>query len=287
MALRSGFRKDKGSGGFVHVDKKLIFEGSSWIEQTGSVSIFEDFISSPDTILTQSPNYLVTQAGSPLTAGIITATGGGTASVGHGGWIGGKTDDVDANIVDEISLGGTAAAGWMLPSRAGNGMLVCEIGFVIPTALTARQYFAGLSDDAIEGTSDGALNISGTYTTVAQADDAAGFIFSSLATAPTIWKYASSAATVVSAASAAKEAVTGTVDAYTVCRVEVDSAGNAFFYQSTSGSTAIGRQAPVYVGSTVSAVTPTVLLLPKFDAAATTTTGVEWEIDYMFGACAR
>jgi hypothetical protein len=77
------------------------------------------------------------------------------------------------------------------------------------------------------------------------------------------------------------------VDAYTVLRVEIDAAGNAYYYASCSGSTAIGRQAPTGWGSLALAVTPTVPLLPVFTAAATTTTAVTWEVDYVFAAQAR
>jgi hypothetical protein len=159
---------------------------------------------------------------------------------------------------------------------------------VIPNVLTSRQYYAGLTDDALETTTlNPVLNIQTAYTLVDVADDAAGFIFSSLATSPTIWKYASTKAGAGSTVSSSTEANTGVVDCYTVCRVEVDVLGNAFFYQSTAPSSSIGRQEPVFVGSTALAITPTIALLPNFSVAPTTTISVEWEIDYMFGACAR
>src|SRR3990167_6869532 len=119
------------------------------------------------------------------------------------------------------------------------------------------------------------------------ATDAAGFIFSSLATAPTVWKYAATLSVTGSAVSAATEGVTGVVDEYTVCRVEIDSGGNAYFHQSISGGTTLGRKAPEPIGALASAVTTTVGLLPKFDIAPTATTSVEWEIDYCFAAQAR
>jgi hypothetical protein len=115
-------------------------------------------------------------------AAAINASAGPTP-VGHLGWVAGKTDDVDAEI-DEVALGKLP---WL--SVAGvptGGRIFGEIGFVIPTALTARQYFFGLTDDETEGTgTNGSLNITGTTTVVDVATDAAGFIFSSLATSPT------------------------------------------------------------------------------------------------------
>jgi hypothetical protein len=232
----------------------------------------------------------VIQSGTALTAGVISTTGGGTVSAGQGGWVAGKTDDVDAEI-DELIFGGlsTASAGAIFrPERAGNGMMVCEIGMVIPTALTARQYFFGWTDDPTEGTgTNGPLNITSAYVLAAIADDAAGWIYSSLATAPTIWKFGSALATAVSNLSAEMEGPTAVVDAYTVLRTEIDSAGNAYYYASCSGSTAIGRQAPTGRGAKLLAVTPTVPMVPVFTAAPTTTTGVEWEVDYVFASTAR
>jgi hypothetical protein len=119
------------------------------------------------------------------------------------------------------------------------------------------------------------------------ADDAAGWVYSSLATAPTVWKYAATLAGTGSTVNATTEGGTGIVDAYTVLRVEIDSAGNAYYYMSVSPSTAIGRQPLNFTGSLALAVTPTVALLPVFTAAATATTGVEWEVDYCFAAEAR
>ncbi len=284
---RPGYRTDKGFKGFVHNDKRLVMSGASWVEPQGSISLFEDFLID---VLADSPLVSVIQSGSPITAGVITTTGGGTISAGEGGWVGGATDDVD-NEIDELIFGGlsTATAGAIFrPERAGNGTMVCELGMVIPTALTARQYFFGWTDDPTEGTAtNGPLNIQTAYTLVDVATDAAGWIFSSLATAPTIWKYGSTLANAQSTVSAATEGVTGVVDAYTVCRVEIDAAGNAFFFQSTSGSTSIGRQEPVMIGATATAVTPTVPLIPVFTTAATATTSVEWEVDYCFAAQAR
>lgn len=270
-----------------YLNKRLIMNGASWVEPQGSITLFEDFLID---VLADSPLVSVIQSGTPTTAGVISTTGGGTVSAGAGGWVAGSVQNVDAEI-DELIFGGlsTATAGAIFrPERAGLGMMVMEMGLVIPTALTARQYFCGWTDDPTEGTTtNGPLNIQSAYTLVDVADDAAGWIFSSLATAPTIWKYASTLAGAGSTVAAATEGVTGVVDAYTVCRVEIDAAGNAYFYQSTSGSTSIGRQPVSMIGATPLAVTPTVPLIPVFTAAATTTTAVTWEVDYCFAAEAR
>ncbi len=286
MPRSGGYRTDKG-GKFAHVDKPLKLVGASWVEPMGSTVLWEDFLID---VLADSPWVTATQSGTPLTAAAIDNTAG-APTAGHGGWVGGKTDDVAAEI-DEVAFGGLGTGAGLPPffaARAGNGVMVSEFGFVIPTALTARQYYVGWSDDPTEGTTAAhlPLNIATAYTVTSQATDAAGFVFSSLATAPTIWKYGSVNNDTDSAWSAATEAVTGVVDAYTVCRVEIDSAGNAYFYQSTSGSSSIGRQEPVAVGSQALAVRTTVGLLGYFGAQPTTTTGVEWELDYCFLSSAR
>lgn len=283
---RNGYRKDNG-GKFTHVDKPLVLKGASWIEPQGSTMLWEDFLVD---VLADSPFVTATQSGTPTTAAVINNTAG-APTAGHGGWILGSTQNVAAEI-DEVAFGGLGTGAGMPPffaARAGNGVMVAEFGFVIPTALTARQYYAGWSDDPTEGTGATHLpiNNSGTFTLVAQATDAAGFVFSSLGTDPTIWKYASANNGTAAAFNAATEAVTGVVDAYTVCRTEIDSAGNAYFYQSTSGSSSIGRQEPTAVGGTALAVRTTVGLLGYFGTQPTTTTAVEWELDYCFLASAR
>lgn len=285
MPRQGGYRTDKGRA-FTHVDKPLSMVGASWVEPQGSVTLFEDFLVD---VLADSPLVTVTQSGTPLTAAVIDNTAG-APTAGHGGWVGGKTDDVDAEI-DEVAFGGLGTGAGtppFVPARAGNGVLVAEFGFVIPTALTARQYFVGWGDDPTEGTgTNGQINISGTYTTVTPATDAAGFVFSSLATNPTIWKHASVNTNVDGTVNATTESTAGIVDCYTVVRVEIDVLGNAYFYQSVAPASTFSRQEPVPVGSRALAVAPAALLLPRFDAAPTTTTGVEWEIDYCFAAAAR
>jgi len=266
-------------------DKPIRMTGASWVEPQGAVVVFDDFLVD---VLADDPYVTVTQSGTPTTAAAVSATAGSTGFAGHGGWLLGSVDNVDAEI-DEVVIGpGINGAGWMFPSRAGQGVIVSEFGFVIPTALTARQYFVGVSDDPTEGTTtNGPLNIQTGVTLVVVADDAAGFIFSSLATGPTLYKGASSLATVASTLLTLDPVITAVVDCYTVCRVEVDSSGACYLYASISSAATVGRKAPAYVGKTSNGLTPTVALTPYFSAAATTTTAVEWEIDYAFGACAR
>lgn len=258
-------------------DKPIKLVGSSWIEPTGSSILFEDFLKP-----LAASSTVINQSGTATTAAALSGTAGGAAGqAGVGGWVAGSVDNVDAEI-DEVALGFKP---WLLPARAGTGLITAEIGFVIPTALTARQYFFGLSDDETEGTAtNGPLNVQSAYTTVDVADDAVGFIFSSLATAPTIWKYSNTKAG-TQATNATTAAITAVVDEYLKFRVEVDVLGNAYLYGVTAGAATGGRAVqPRYIATVADAVTPSVNLVPIFTAASTTTTAVEWEIDYMLGA---
>lgn len=240
--------------------------------------IFEDFLMD---VLADSPYVTVTQSGSATGAAAISASAGDPVP-GHGGWLAGATDDVDAEI-DEVAVGGSgSAASAFRADQVGTGVLVCEWAITIPTALTARQYFAGFSDDPTEGTAtNGALNIQTGYTLVDVADDAAGWVFSSLATAPTYWKFASTDSGTGSTVAAANDAKLAVFDTWIGLRVEVDVNGDSYFStRATRGGTL------TQYGKTNVGLSPDVLLVPLFTAAPTTTTAVPWEIDYAFAAAA-
>lgn len=280
MTLSSGQIFDRGLRGVHYVDKRVVRKGASWQEGT-SVAVLEDFIGPLAT-----GNYAtITQSGTPLTAFALSATAG-PAPVGHGGWVAGKTDDVD-NEIDEVALGGAL---WINPSRAGNGVAVSEVGFVIPTALTARIYFAGLGTAVTNAAADGELSIV-TGTTLVDGSgtgDAAGFVFSSLATDADGFYMGAVKATSVGTAvlCTAGDLGTVTVDDYLKLRVEVDSAGNVYYYGVDDTGSANRTAEVVFQGSQAAAITANELYIPKFSAATTTTTGVEWEVDYIFGAVA-
>lgn len=237
--------------------------------------LFEDFLGLGAT-LGDTPNVLVSQSGTATTTAAVSAAAGDVA--GSRGWLLGSVDNVDAEI-DEVALGKLP---WIKVSAIPSGTRArCEIGMVIPTALTARQYFFGFTDDEVEGTAtNGPLNIQTARTIVDVADNAVGFVFSSLATAPTVWKYGNSNAGTQST-NGTDTSLTGVVDAYTTLAVEVDNAGNAYLY----GAVGPGRgKTPPLLATVPLAVATTALLIPMFTAAATTTTAVEWEIDYLAGS---
>lgn len=275
---KDGYVDDRGIGGLVYDRKRIVFK-DAWMEPQGGIAFKEDFIADH---VAEDSTVTVNQSGTALTAAAIAPTAG-PAPVGHGGWLQGKTDDIDAEI-DEVALG---AKPWLNASRATDVPIVCEIGFVIPTALTARQYFFGFSDDETEGTAtNGALNIQTGITIVAVAADAAGFIYSSLATDADGFYMGSAKATVAGTAvlTSAGSLDTVAVDNYIKLRVEVDSDGDCYFYGAEDTGTLNRRVKVEAQGGRAAAVTADVLYVPLFTAAPTTTTGVEWEIDYIFGA---
>lgn len=230
--------------------------------------VWEDFLG--DAVNTF--HTILTQSGTPTAAGAISAAAGDPVA-GHGGWFAGATDDVDAEA-DELAIAASATAGLFRADQVGSGVLVCEWGLSVPTALTARQYFAGLSDDATEGS--GAIAINVTTTTVADAaSDAAGIGFYSAATDATHWLGVS---TDTDAHSTITQCATAAFDTFIGLRVEVDVLGNVYYYTRQPRG---GKLSPCW-GASNTGVSPDVLLLPYFAASPTTTTAVPWEIDYVF-----
>lgn len=277
--------RDRGVRGIFRT-RPTVLRDSAWIDPAGGpVMSFEDFIADH---IAEDSTVTVNQSGTPLTAAALSATAG-PAPVGHGGWLAGKTDDVD-NEIDEVALGGAA---WLNPTAQTGGMIVCEIGFVIPTALTARGYFFGFGDATTGGADDdGMLAItSGTTLVSGATGDAAGFVYSSEATDANAFYMGAVKATAVGTAvlpstysSGDADLQTMVVDDYTKLRVEIDSSGNVYFYGRTDKNSENRRIEPRFQGSQAAAVTANVLYVPIFSARSTTTTGVEWEIDYIFGA---
>lgn len=243
--------------------------------------IFEDFLMD---VLADSPYVTVTSAGTATTAAAISATAGDPVA-GHGGWLAGATDDVDAEI-DEVAVGGSGTVASAFQANAvGSGVLVCEWGITVPTALTARQYFAGFSDDPTEGTgTNGALNIQTARTVVDVATDAAGWIFSSLATAPTVWKFAAtdSGTQDTNGTDGTSTGATQVANTWVGLRVEVDVNGDCYFSIRRRRGGSLD-----FEGKSANGTSPDVPLVPLFTAAPTTTTAVPWEIDYAFAAASH
>ena len=274
-------RKQRG----LYHSRRVNFAGG--VDPTRSLYLFEDFITDH---IAEDSNVVVNQSGTPTTAAAISAAFGGPTA-GHGGWIGGSVDNVD-NEIDEVALG---AKPWLVPAAlTGGNLIVAEIAFVIPTALTARMYFAGLGDAETGGADDdGMLSIvTGTTLVSGATGDAAGFVYSSLATDADGYYTGAVKATSVGTAlnvSTSSEGATvgpGVVDDYTKLRVEVDVNGSCYFYGIVSGAGARETDA-AFCDFQNAAITAASVFEPIFSAASTTTTAVEWEIDYMYGGVAK
>lgn len=274
--------RDRQFRGLTHARRVNLAGG---FDPTRSIYAFEDFIG--DHIAEDSA-VAVNQAGTAIAAAAISATAG-APTAGHGGWIGGATDDVDANIVDEVALG---AKPFLVPAALSGGkLIVAEIAFVIPTALTARRYFVGLTDDETEGTGDNPIVITSGVTITATADDAAGFIMSSQATDAdgyyTGAVKATSVGTALNVSTASEGATVGpaVVDDYTKLRVEVDVNGSCYFYGivSATGQREVEANFCDYQDAAITASVP---LIPMLSASTTAATSVEWEIDYLYGGVA-
>jgi hypothetical protein len=218
----------------------------------------------------------ITQSGTAITALAVSSSVGDPVA-GHGGWVTGSTDDVDAES-DEYGFGAlTAAVGSFRSDQAGKGLLVCEIAMSIPAALTTRQYFAGLSDDSTEGSGAIAINVASGTTVTDTATDAAGWNFSSTATDATHWCGVS---TDSGTQSTITQGPTAVADTWVGLRVEVDTAGEVFYgIRSKRGGDV------VLYGKSNQGVSPDVLLAPYFGASPTTTTTVPYEIDYVWASC--
>lgn len=231
----------------------------------------EDFLG--DTL--DANKWLLTQSGTPTTAAILDDTAGDPVA-GIGGWIAGATDDVDAEA-DELAFDNDGTHGsWRADQiTTRGGIMVVEWAISIPTALTTRQYFAGWSDDATEGS--GAIAINVTTTTVADtATDAAGIGFYSAATDATHFLGVS---TDSNAESTITACATAAFDTWYGLRTEIDVLGDCHFAVRSKRGGAL-----TYYGTSNVGTSPDVLLMPYFAASPTTTTAVPWEVDYMFVA---
>lgn len=235
--------------------------------------IFEDFLRDA---ISDADAFVITQSGTPTGAAAVSATAGDPVA-GYGGWLAGATDDVDAEA-DEVAFASPGStSGYFRADRVGTGIMAVEWAISIPTALTDRQYFAGFSDDATEGS--GAIAINVTTTTVADtASDAGGIGFYSAATDATHFLGVS---TDSGAQSTITQCATAAFDTWFGLRTEVDVNGDCYFFTRASRGGTLTMW-----GKSNTGLSPDVLLLPYFAASPTTTTAVPWEIDYVFAVAA-
>jgi hypothetical protein len=191
-------------------------------------------------------------------------------------------DNVD-DINDDVYLGHIP---WARPaSLDSGGLMVMEAGFVIPAALTAQLHAIGWTDAAGYGQNDaaGAFGVDGTTNVAGAAGDAAGFMYSSLATDADGY-YTGYIKATTPVADATNSGLTAIVDDYTKLRVEINAEGDVFYYGAIHAT--LGRDAvtPAFIKADAEAVTATDLFVPVFQSSATATTAVPWEIDYILAS---
>lgn len=277
---RPGSIQDRGARGYEIRDKVIKTQGGAWFEPTGSVVAFDDFLGKA---LNATDYWTVTETGTP-SAALAVDGDAGQPTAGHGGWIAGATEAAD-NAAWELALTNESVKGQFFATRAGNGMMVFETVLNIPTALTARIYNAGFTDDETEGGSDAAAAFYDTVTWTTTATDAVLWNFTSLSTVPA-WRGIGVKNNVDSppTGSYVLSSVAAASATATKLRIEIDSSGNAFWFHSDQLA---GGVVPVFQGSSKNAVTTTVEQIPYVSCGSTTTTAAPLQCDYVFAAVSR
>src|SRR3990172_4681177 len=176
--MPSGYIKDRGVRGITYTDRVIKTQGAAWLEPTGGIVLFDDFLG--DTLNTNT--WVATEVATGVAWAISSTAGDPVAA--HGGWVACETDNVDAASEELASMAATTVGNFR-PDRAGNGLLVFEARVSIPTALTNRYYNVGLTDDETEGVTLAFSIATATWTTT--ATDAALWVFSSAATDNDNW----------------------------------------------------------------------------------------------------
>lgn len=249
-------------------DKAVRLGGASWVEPTGAVVLWDDFVG--DTLNTDA--WIATDtaaAGLGSSAFAISSTAGDPVAA-HGGWISGTCSDNDSGSTEIGSMAATTVGNFR-PDRAGNGLLVFETRITLP-AITTIRVNAGLTDDEAEANAVLAMSLSGTTWTTT-ATDAALWVFDTAATTDVFYGQ-----TVDSDADGT--AVTGTAPVAATAlrlRIEIGPTGSVYFYRDGN-----------YVGSeTAVGVTETVPLIPYLGVANEGAANKVLEADYVLTACAR
>lgn len=270
-----GYVKDRGIRGLQHTDKTLKMGGASWVEPTGGVVFFDDFLG--DTLATDHWLSTVTD-GTDTTGTGFTINASAGAVAGHGGWVRAtQVAPTDANSAAELGFGanGTPASGFR-SDRAGNGMLVFESRVSLPTATEIRVN-VGLSDDATEGLGLAASLATATFTT--NATDAHLWLFDTAATTDVFQGISVSGGTDSSGSIAGATGQPTAATAYRL-RIEVDASANSYWYIDD-----------VYKGVQVAdnASASTILLTPYLglEIASSATGGLSFDVDYVLVGCGR
>lgn len=170
----------------------------------------------------------------------------------------------DTTTVSESCVSLTHGLNW----TAANGNLVMEVKFTPVTSVANVQYFIGFTDTLATTTLEQPATLS-TATITYVADDAVGFLFDTNATTDVFYGVGVKATTGISFANSVVCAAP-VADTAMRLRVEIDTAGTAYFYQDG-----------ILKGSLANAVTTTVKLTPVVEAMARTTTSKTIDVDYI------
>lgn len=263
--------QDRGRRGITATDQAIKLKGASWLEPTGGIVLFDDFLGKA---LNATDIWTSTATASGTAA--VDGDAGGATSAGHGGWVVlSVTADADAI---ELGMTNEALKGQFLPNRAGKGVLVFQARLIHP-ALTTIWTNYGFTDDETEGAAIAMSLSTATWTTTA-TDAVLGGIYST-ATDATHKQFIGVKANVDTASVAS--ALTTTADIPAVVRIEIDSGGNAYFYEGAGDS----NTDPAFQGTVPNAVTVTVPMIPYLAAAGTAASTQTLEVDYVLAACAR
>lgn len=269
-------------------DAPLRMRGAAWPEQHGGFYVWDDFIGTGAVAASIWTATDTVAAGAGKVTFVQSASAGAPVA-GHGGWLRGTTSD-NAGGAEEIGTGAI-----FRPSRVGNRVLAFQTRISLPS-VTAVNMSCGLTNANTYG--DGtAMNISGTTVLVTTATNGACWLFDTRSTDPDVFVGVSVDNNVDSAANSTLGAqgtasTPGAGKSY-VLRIELDSAGNSFFYQGAEdlpdslpalspGNVAQGRQAAA--GTTLKDT-----LLAAYVGIDNAGAGANksLDIDYIFAGCAR
>ncbi len=246
-------------------DHPLRTMGAAWVEPTGAAVLFDDFLG--DTLSTDL--WQTDQVG---TGGLfaIQATADGIQP--HGGWIRATTGSTAS---DEVRLNGEII--WRA-DRAGDGMLVFQVryahgaagqgrlnlGFTdakseVPFSLSAGPALNSVATDAATILLDEAIN-DNVYGVCVDTDTDGSLNL--LGSAPTL----------------------GTSAAHTA-RIEIDSAGNCYYYFLADDLTS--HRPPAFQARDTVGVSPDVHLCPVVAIETTSAAGRRVDVDYILVACGR
>src|SRR3989337_43243 len=96
--MPSGYIKDRGVRGITYTDRVIKTQGAAWLEPTGGIVLFDDFLG--DTLNTNT--WVATETATGVAWAVSSTAGDPVAA--HGGPGSAQTDNVDAADRKRTSL---------------------------------------------------------------------------------------------------------------------------------------------------------------------------------------